>query len=333
MLLEVSCLSVGVGARGGKRKSRQAALLPAIESLSFSIAPGEIFGLVGESGCGKSLTALTVAGVLPEQAEVTGGQILFEGEDLLQLQPERLRQYQGSRISMVFQEPMTSLNPLIPVGRQVGENLRLHTALPGAEIRRRVIDTLARTGLPDPERVCRQYPHQLSGGMRQRVMIAMAVVCRPSLLIADEPTTALDVTVQAKILALLREINQRDGTSILFISHDLGVVGRLCGRVGVMYAGRLVETGRARDVFDAPAHEYTKGLIGSLPVRGNKGGRLAAIPGQVPPLGERTAACPFAPRCLRAQQSCFTRPPAWVELGGGHSARCIYAGEAKGDRA
>lgn len=301
-----------------------------VSGISFSMAPGEILGIVGESGCGKSMTALSIAGLLARNVSPSAGRILFGGRDLRALPREEIRRIQGKELSMIFQEPMTSLNPLMKIGRQVSENLRLHSGLPKREIRGRTVAALRRVGLPEPERLLGAYPHELSGGMRQRVMIALAVICRPKLIIADEPTTALDVTIQAQILGLLREINREYGCAILFISHDLGVVSQLCSRILVMYAGSIVEEGAARDIFRNPAHEYTKGLIGSIPTREMRGRRLANIPGRVPAPSEKTVGCPFAPRCGKACGKCLLRRPEPTEVSPGHWAGCIRAQRESG---
>ena len=245
----------------------------AVKGISFSIGKGEIVGVVGESGSGKSMSALALMGLLPKDAEIASGSLCFQGEDLVTMKPEKRRQLCGSKMAMVFQEPMTSLNPVLKIERQVGESLRIHTKLGNAEIHERVVQALSEVGLPDPEGLCGKYPHELSGGMRQRVMIAQAMINSPSLLIADEPTTALDVTVQAQIVKLLKRINQKKGTAILFISHDLSLVRRLCSRVIVMKDGRIVEQGAMEDIFENPRQEYTQKLIAAIPrcVKKNSG--------------------------------------------------------------
>ena len=242
----------------------------AVKGISFSIGKGEIVGVVGESGSGKSMSALALMGLLPKDAEIASGALWFQGEDLVTMKPEKRRQLCGSKMAMVFQEPMTSLNPVLKIERQVGESLRIHTKLGNAEIHERVVQALSEVGLPDPEGLCGKYPHELSGGMRQRVMIAQAMINSPSLLIADEPTTALDCVVQAQILELLRNIHRTKGTSILFISHDLNVVRALCSRVIVVYKGEIVEEGQTEDVLLHPKHEYTRHLVASIP-EGEKG--------------------------------------------------------------
>ncbi len=313
-LLEASGLHISAG-RGKER-------VLAVRGLDLRIEPGEILGLVGESGCGKSLTALAIAGLLPPGVSVTGGNLLFDGRDLASLSPRERRNLQGRDISMIFQEPMTSLNPTMRIGRQVEEVLALHTGYGKEERRARVLDILARVGLTDPAGIAERYPHQLSGGMRQRVVIAMAVILRPRLIIADEPTTALDVTIQAQILDLLRQINRDSGCAILFISHDLGVVSRLCDRVTVLYAGRAAECGSTRNIFLHPVHPYTEGLLGAIPGRDTRGRELAGIPGRVPVLAEKMAGCAFASRCRQSAAVCFRERPAMIALGPEHGVAC-----------
>jgi peptide/nickel transport system ATP-binding protein len=319
-LLSVRNLSVGI--RKGKR------LFAAVEDISFDIYPGEIAGIVGESGCGKSLTCLSLAGLLGGGAEVSGGSAVFASEggrrDLLSLSEKELCRIRGNEISMVFQEPHSSLNPLLKVGSQIGEPLLVHGETGRAKVRAMVINLMGKLGLPEPEKLMDAYPHRLSGGMCQRVMIALAMICRPRLLIADEPTTALDVTIQAQILDLMKRVNAEYGTSILFVSHDLSVISRLCGRVLVMYAGRLVEEGPAVEVFSRPGHEYTRGLVGSIPGRISKGRSLANIPGKVPSIEDgQPSGCPFAPRCRRAAPECRAVFPEERIAGEGHKVHCI----------
>jgi peptide/nickel transport system ATP-binding protein len=316
-LLRVCNLSIGINTPEGEHL--------AVDDISLHVKRGEILGIVGESGCGKSLTALSIAGLLPEGVAVTGGSILFDGMELNGLKKDELRAIQGKDISMVFQEPMTSLNPLMKIGKQVAEVLKIHYKLTWKEMRDEVLSVLGKVGLPRPAEIFNSYPHQLSGGMRQRVIIAMAILCKPKLIIADEPTTALDVTIQAQILELLRRINQELGTSILFISHDLGVISRLCNRVAVMYAGNIIEEGNVRSIFVHPVHEYTKGLIGSIPDRSKRGGRLANIPGKVPSINEKRFGCAFAPRCGKAQDDCFFKKPRRIDLSEWHSVSCYLA--------
>lgn len=318
-ILRVSDLSICVHTENGQ--------CDIVNNVDFSLQKGEILGIVGESGCGKSMTALSIAGLLPENTKIHSGSVIFEGQELQSLKKSEMEKIQGKELSMIFQEPMTSLNPLMKIGRQVSENLCLHRSLSKWEIREQTIHILGKVGLPDPEELMNAYPHELSGGMRQRAMIAMAVICKPKLIIADEPTTALDVTIQAQILDLLREINRDFGCAILFISHDLGVISRLCDRILVMYAGTIVEEGSSRNIFLHPVHEYTKGLIGSIPTRDRKGKRLANIPGHVPAITEKRFGCPFAPRCGEAQTVCFTQKPSCITLGPNHKVRCIEANE------
>jgi peptide/nickel transport system ATP-binding protein len=303
-VLKVSGLSIGI------RKNKK--LLPAVSDISFEVEEGEILGIVGESGCGKSLTALSIAGLLSPPAEVCGGRAVFQnGKDLLGLGEEELCRLRGKELSFVFQEPFSSLNPLMRIGAQIAETLELHSekdkAPPNRErLRGRVLQMMKKLDLREPEKLFDAYPHQLSGGMCQRAMIALAVIAGPRLLIADEPTTALDLSTQAQILELLKQLNREQGTSILFISHDLGVIRKICGRVLVMYSGRIMEEGPVEEVFSLPAHEYTRGLLGSIPGRNMKGRPLAAIPGRVPSIEELSApGCPFAPRCPKSCQAPF----------------------------
>jgi peptide/nickel transport system ATP-binding protein len=297
-LLKVRGLSVGI------RKNKK--LLIPLSDLSFEIEEGEILGIVGESGCGKSLSALSIAGLLSPPVTVRGGSAIFRNEvDLLKLKEEELLRIRGKEISFIFQEPFSSLNPLMKVGAQIAETLEVHGETDRQLGRRRVLALMEKLGLPEAEKLINAYPHQLSGGMCQRVMIALAVIAGPRLLIADEPTTALDLTTQAQILELIRQLNREQGTAVLFISHDLRVIHSICGRVLVMYAGRVMEEGPVKEVFANPAHEYTRGLLGSIPGRSRRGRPLAAIPGRVPSLEEAgSGGCPFMPRCPRAEKRC-----------------------------
>ena len=317
-LLEVRDLTVEFPAAGG-------AWLPAVRDLSLTVAPGEALGLVGESGCGKSMTALATLRLLPPQARARGA-IFFEGRNLLELNEEQMRQARGARIAMVFQEPMTGLNPVMRVGDQVAEAVLAHGNSDKARAWQDAVETLGDVGLPDAERRARDYPFQLSGGMRQRVMIAMAIVNRPRLLLADEPTTALDVTIQAQILELLADLRQRLGLAMLFISHDLAVVSQVAGRVAVMYAGSVVETGSARDVLNRAVHPYTRGLLAAVPtLRTERGRPLAAIEGTVPAPGSLPPGCAFEPRCPLRLPECARALPPLAQVGPGHWARCPVA--------
>ncbi len=301
----------------------------AVRDLSLRVEPGEMVALVGESGCGKTVTALSVMGLQPASARISRGKILFRGESLRELPEERWRRLRGKEISMIFQEPMTALNPLMKVGEQIAESARLHGAS-REEARRRALKSMGQVGLPDAERLYGEYPHRLSGGQRQRVMIAMALINRPSLLIADEPTTALDVTIQAQILELIRQMNRELGTAVLLISHDLGVVRRTCSRAYIMYAGQAVESGPVEQVLASPLHPYTRGLTASIPSLGKRGERLRPIPGTVPPLEERREeGCPFYNRCQSRRESCAAgAPPVWEREG--RMALCVDVKEGSG---
>jgi peptide/nickel transport system ATP-binding protein len=306
-----------------------ARVFKAVDGVSLAVDAGETVALVGESGCGKSVTALSILGLVPHPpGRIVGGEIWFEGRDLLRLDRRALLGVRGNRIGMIFQEPMTSLNPVFTIGNQIIEAIREHRDVSRAEARRRAAMLLGRVGLADPDRLLAEYPHRLSGGMRQRAMIAMALSCEPRLLIADEPTTALDVTTQAQILDLLVDLQRELGMAILIITHDLGVVARMAARVAVMYAGRKVEEAATRDLFAAPLHPYTKGLIRALPNPERDAGLggerqpLQEIPGIVPPLCDLPPGCSFAPRCSVARAACRQGPIALRELGG-RSAACI----------
>jgi len=301
--------------------------VPAVDGVDFFVREGEVLGIVGESGCGKSVTSLSIMKLLPKGiGKVVGGEIWFKGENLVEVSERRMKQIRGNEIAMIFQEPMTSLNPLFTIGNQLVEAIRLHTKIEKKEARARAVEMLKLVGLPRAEQMLDEYPHQLSGGMRQRVMIAMAMACQPSLLIADEPTTALDVTIQAQILTLMKELNQTFGTAIMMITHDLGVVAEICDRVIVMYAGQIVEEGSVHSIFRRPQHPYTVGLIRSIPdIRGKKG-RLHSIPGQVPKPGAVRCGCRFAERCEYAFERCRQENPQLYEAGEqGHRARCFLA--------
>ncbi len=318
-LLEVRDLSVRFETPEGS--------VQAVDGVSFAARRGQTTCIVGESGCGKSVTALAVMGLLDRGARVTGGQVLLEGEDLLQKTPGELRAIRGSRVSMVFQEPMTSLHPLYTVGWQVEEVYRSHTDLSPRLRRQKTLEILGRVGIREPEACARQYPHQLSGGMRQRVMIAMALAMAPGLLLADEPTTALDVTIQAQVLDLMKDLKREAGTSIILITHDMGVVADMADRVLVMYLGRIVEEADVLELFARPLHPYTQGLLESVPPLYKDVEDLPAIGGTVPLPGEIPEGCPFAPRCAYACGRCHTWTPRLVRVGQGRRTACLRAGE------
>jgi oligopeptide/dipeptide ABC transporter ATP-binding protein len=328
-LLEVRDLQVEFDTQDGRVR--------VLDHVSFDLAPGEILGIVGESGCGKSMTALSILGLVPKPTgHVTAGQIQFQGEDLLRVPERRMREVRGNDISMIFQEPMTSLNPVYRVGEQIAETLRFHRGLGRATAEQKAVEMLKAVRIPDAERRAREFPHQFSGGMRQRVMIAIAIACQPKILIADEPTTALDVTVQAQIFDLLLDLREKNGTATILITHDMGAVGEMADRVIVMYAGRKVEEGPVDAVLSAPAHPYTKGLLASRPHLeiGRSGPRqpLLEIPGIVPPLHLLGAGCAFADRCPIADEQCRKARPAEEVVGDGHTAACWKSG-ARASRA
>jgi oligopeptide transport system ATP-binding protein len=295
----------------------------AVNGISFDIAPGETLGLVGESGCGKSVTSLAVLGLLARNGEVTGGRAVFEGRDLIGLSDSQLRRVRGREVGMIFQDPMTSLNPVLTIGRQLREAIETHLGLGRGEATARAAELLDQVGIPSAKARLRDYPHQFSGGMRQRAMIAMALACSPKLLIADEPTTALDVTIQAQILDLLRTLVAEYDSALILITHDLGVVAGMCSRVAVMYAGLLVETGSTDQIFERPRHPYTLGLLTSIPRLDQARRALRPIEGVPPNLAEPPGACPFAPRCAyRVEQSLLAVPPL-VEVERGHHVACF----------
>jgi peptide/nickel transport system ATP-binding protein len=308
-LLSVENLTVAFG--GGQ---------VAVDGVSFELAAGETLGIVGESGSGKSLTALSMLGLAPGQVS---GRVRYAGRDLLSLPESALRTVRGADIAIIFQEPMTALNPVFTVGRQIAETLRVHRGLSAAQARAASLALLQRVGIADPEARLDRYPHELSGGMRQRVMIAIALACGPKLLIADEPTTALDVTIQAQILALLRELQAGTGMALVLITHDLGVVAQMVDRLLVMYGGRIVEEGPVEAVFDSPAHPYTRLLLESIPSLDQERERLAVIPGAVPPLAEMPQGCRFHPRCPQAGDDCRAAVPPARSVGVAHSAACF----------
>jgi len=298
----------------------------AVDRVSFDVHPGETLAIVGESGCGKSVTAMSILRIVSSPGRVESGQILFHGQDLLLLPESGMRSVRGRAISMIFQEPMTSLNPVFTIGDQVAEPLRVHKGLSRKQALCEAVRLLGEVAIPDPSRRVKDYPHQLSGGMRQRVMIAMALACDPELIIADEPTTALDVTIQAQILDILQGLREKRGLAVLLITHDLGVVAETCERAVVMYAGRVVETGSVKRLFARPEHPYTKGLLGSIPSRARKGARLPAIRGMVPSLRNLPAGCAFEPRCEETMSRCSgERPELYAIAGGGGISRCFLS--------
>ena len=317
-MLEVRDLSISFRTGGGQ--------IAVTRKLNFNIAPGERLGVVGESGCGKTVTGLSVLRLLPESHTRIDGQILFEGQDLARLDEAQMQAIRGRHIAMIFQEPMTALDPVFSVGEQIAEAYRTHFPVSRQEARERAIDALARVGIPLPQRRVDEYPHQFSGGMRQRVMIAMALICEPKLLIADEPTTALDVTVQAQITDLLRELSDRAGTALMFITHDLGVVAEVCTRMVTMYAGEIVEDAPVDDALMRPRHPYTSGLLRSLPRLAKHREALPSIRGRVPSPSEMPPGCRFRARCDHALPACAGEQVA-AEVSPGHQARCMRAAD------
>ena len=305
----------------------------AVDDVSFQIARGETLGLVGESGSGKSVTALSIVRLVMPPGRIAGGRVELEGRSLLDLPEEEIRRIRGRRIGFIFQEPMVALNPVYTIGFQIEETLKVHDLARGSAARRRAVELLDAVRVPDPLRRAKEYPHQLSGGLRQRAMIALALAAEPALVIADEPTTALDVTVQAEVLDLLRQMRQLFHLSLLLITHDLGVVSEMADRVAVMYGGRIVEQARVRDVFDAPAHPYTRGLLASIP-GGHAGDRLLTIPGTVPALGSLGPGCAFAPRCADRFDPCDRSAPEVSTPAVGHEVRCyLHERQGSGGRA
>ena len=298
----------------------------AVDGINFHVDRGEIMGLVGESGCGKSVTSLSIMRLVAPPGTTEAGEVVFDGQDLLKLPTDEMRKIRGNRIGMIFQQPQSSLNPVWDVGAQIGEVLELHRGMNRKAARSRAVELLRMVGIPDPERRVKSYPFEMSGGMAQRVMIAMALACEPELLIADEPTTALDVTIQAQILDLMRNLREETGTAIILITHDLGVVAEMCDRVAVMYAGEIVEQTDTVSLFRDPLHPYTRGLIASIPLVGDVRDELAVIPGNVPNLIDLPKACRFAPRCMsrveRGVTLCTEAHPALLPHGPGHDVRC-----------
>ena len=318
-VLELQDVHVEFDTRGG--------VAHVLDGIGFALAPGETLGIVGESGCGKSMTALAIMGLVPSPpGRIAGGRILLRGEDLLTASPRRLREVRGNEISMIFQEPMTSLNPVFTIGDQIAETVRVHQGLDRRSARTRAVEMLQAVGMPAAEARAGEYPHQLSGGMRQRVMIAMALACRPSVLIADEPTTALDVTVQAQIFDLLKDLQDRSGTAIIMITHDMGAIAEMADRVVVMYAGRQAEEGPVAEILERPRHPYTQGLIACVPHLTDDPPPerlpLTEIPGGVPPLTSLGRGCAFAARCPQAFDRCRAEAPPAIAISPGHRAAC-----------
>jgi peptide/nickel transport system ATP-binding protein len=317
-LIDIQGLRVAFHGDGGRTTH-------AVDSLDLSVARGSTLGLVGESGCGKSVTSLAIMGLLPKGAAEISGSITFDGFDLLTVPDQTLRDLRGNRLAMIFQEPMTSLNPSYTIGEQIIETITRHRGVSRSEARERAIALLRRVHIPSPEKRIDDYPHKLSGGMRQRVMIAMALACDPMLLIADEPTTALDVTLQAQILELMRELKAASGAAIILITHDLGVVAEVCDEVAVMYAGEIVERAAVEELFARPQHPYTVGLLGSIPRLDRQIARLATIEGTVPNMSALPPGCRFSARCPFVSDICVEAPPPMAEITPGHFSRCIKA--------
>jgi peptide/nickel transport system ATP-binding protein len=321
-VLEVENLTVQFSGEAGD--------VTVVDGIGFQVGKGETLGIVGESGCGKSVTSLSIIRLLAKNGKVTSGEIKLNGENLLELNETKMRQTRGNRIAMIFQEPMTSLNPVLTIGKQIAEVLILHGGVNRKQAKAKTVELLKQVGIPRAEEICSEYPHQLSGGMRQRIMIAMAIACNPELLIADEPTTALDVTIQAQILELLKTLRTEMGMSMILITHDLGVVAEMCDRVIVMYAGEVVESADVRTLLRNPKHPYTTGLIQSSPHKSAGSRRLHAIPGNVPAPGEQPAGCRFAPRCEKAMTVCIQKNPETVQVEEGHQCKCwLYSTESR----
>ncbi|MGH3203819.1 MAG: ABC transporter ATP-binding protein [Streptosporangiaceae bacterium] len=315
-LLQVSDLRVQIASRRG--------VVRAVDGVSLEVEPGEAVGLVGESGSGKSMTLRAILGVLPPEGRVTAGQIMFDGADLAQLSGGQLNRIRGSRIAMIFQEPMSALNPLMRVGNQIAEGPQVHLGMNRRQSRERAMELMQRVGIPDPERRFRSFPHEFSGGMRQRVMIAIALSCEPVLILCDEPTTALDVTIQDQILRLLTRLCRESGTSLVFVTHDLPVVAQLCRQLAVMYAGQIVEHGPVRDVLTQPRHPYTLGLVRSAPDVDHVRSSLVAIPGSPPSLISPPTGCRFHPRCKFAEQDCVETEPELRIIDAGRATACLH---------
>ncbi len=317
-LLRVSDLQTHYVSFGGER------VVKAVDRVSFTLEEGETLGIVGESGCGKTTTCLSIVGLLPPAARIVGGHIDFAGQDLAQLSQREMRHVRGAQIAMILQDPMASLNPLFSIYRQVGEPAYYHRAIRGGSLRRRVGELLRAVRIPSPEMRMREFPHQMSGGMRQRIVGAIALAGGPRLIIADEPTTNLDVTIQAQYLDLLKDLQRETGVAVIFVTHNLGIVARMCDTLAVMYAGKIVEAGTVRELFNAPQHPYTKALLGAMPKLGSKE-KLLAIPGQPPDLATLPPGCAFHPRCPAALPRCALEEPPEIQIRGSWSARCWLA--------
>jgi oligopeptide/dipeptide ABC transporter ATP-binding protein len=326
-LLRLENLSTHYVSAQGKRVVR------AVDEVSLAINAGETLGIVGESGSGKSTLALTILRVLPPAARIVGGRILFEGEDLVEKSDAQMREIRGKRIAMILQDPMASLNPLFTIGNQVAEPIRVHEKASRGSAWARACELLKSVRIPSPETRVKQYPHEMSGGMRQRIVGAIGISCEPRLLIADEPTTSLDLTIQAQYLNLLRELQREHGLALIFITHNLGIVAKMCDQLAVMYAGRLVESGPVSRIFNAPAHPYTEALLNSIPRMSDWDQRLTAIAGQPPDLAALPSGCAFAQRCPRAFDRCRREAPPAFNLGGGQTARCWLAAETGAESA
>jgi peptide/nickel transport system ATP-binding protein len=321
-VLEVRDLCTEFGTKAGVGR--------AVDGVSFTLHEGEILAIVGESGSGKSVTSLSIMGLIPDPpGRIAGGSVTYGGRDLTRLDEKALQKLRGNEIAMIFQEPMTSLNPVLSIGRQMTEGIRQHTGMSEAEARKHAVEMMRRVSIPAPEKRLGEYPHQFSGGMLQRIMIAIAMSCSPRVLIADEPTTALDVTIQAQILELMRDLRATTGASIMLITHDMGVVAEMADRVVVMYAGRKVEEGRVEDIFARPRHPYTRGLLAALPVLGTAGEvgetQLNEIPGVVPALTDLPNGCRFSDRCAFSTEKCLAEDPPFADRAGGHSAACWHS--------
>lgn len=313
-LIKVEDLTISF--RTGKEK------IDAVKKVNFSVAKGETLCIVGESGCGKSITSLSLMGLLPENGEVSGGSITFKDEELTKKNENQLRKYRGNELSMIFQDPMTALNPVFTIGYQMMEPLNIHTDLNKKDARKKAIDLLKQVGLSEPEKTLKKYPHELSGGMRQRVLIAISLACTPSLLIADEPTTALDVTIQAQILDLVEDLKEELNMGVIMVTHDMGVVAEVADRVMVMYAGEVVETGEVQEIFENPKHPYTEGLLASVPNVDAEDDELKSIPGTPPNISEEIKGCRFHPRCPYAMDICKQEEPAYMNISPSHQSKC-----------